>query len=96
MWKCRQKGLPNLFDLSGQHAALYAQHGGDVDVLPAHVVHPLGEAVHRGLEKLPGELYDVEHSLDNVVWGGGGVGKNNSWFSTTIETRKCRIIKEKC
>lgn len=62
-----EEGLPNLFDLSGQHAALYAQHGGDVDVLPAHVVHPLGEAVHRGLEKLPGELYDVEHSLDDVV-----------------------------
>lgn len=62
-------GVSNLFDLSGQHAALYTQHSGDVDVLPAHVVHPLGEAVHCGLKKLPGELYDVEHSLNNIVWG---------------------------
>lgn len=56
-----------LFDLSGQHAALYTQHSGDVDVLPAHVIHPPGEAVHRRLEEHPGELYDVEHSLDDVV-----------------------------
>lgn len=56
-----------LFDLSGEHAALYTQHSGDVDVLSAHVVHPLREAVHCRLEKLPGELYDVEYSLDDVV-----------------------------
>lgn len=60
-----------LFDLSGKHAALYTQYRGDVDVLPAHVVHPLGEAVDCGLEELPGELYDVEYSLDDVVWGEG-------------------------
>lgn len=60
-------GVSNLFDLSGQHAAFYAQHSGDVDVLPAHVVHPLGEAVHCGFKKLPSELYNVEHSLDNIV-----------------------------
>lgn len=59
--------MSNLFDLPGQHAAFYAQHSGDVDVLSAHVVHPLGEAVHGGLKKLPGELYNVEHSLDNIV-----------------------------
>lgn len=56
-----------LLDLSGEHAALDPQHGGDVDVLPTHAVHPLGETVHRGLKKLPGELYDVENSLDDVV-----------------------------
>lgn len=58
-----------LLDLSGQHAALYSQHGGDVDILPTHVIHPLGEAVHCGLKKLPGELYNVEDSLDDVVFG---------------------------
>lgn len=56
-----------LFDLSGKHAALYAQHSGDVDVLPAYVIHPLGEAVDCGLEELPRELYNVENSLDDVV-----------------------------
>lgn len=59
--------MSNLFDLSGEHAALYAQHSGDVDVLSAHVVHPLGEAVHGGLKKLPGELDNVEHALENIV-----------------------------
>lgn len=58
-----------LLDLSGQHAALYSQHSGDVDILPTHVIHPLGEAVHCGLKKFPGELYDVEDSLDDVVFG---------------------------
>lgn len=62
-----EEGVSNLFDLSGQHAALYTQHSGDVNVLPAHVVHPIGEAVHCGLKKLPGELYDVEHPLNNIV-----------------------------
>lgn len=57
----------HLFDLSRQHAALYTQHGGDVDVLSADVIHPLGEAVHRRLEEHPGELYDVEHPFDDVV-----------------------------
>lgn len=56
-----------LFDLSGQHAALYAQHGGDVHVFSAHVVHPLCKAVHRGLEQHPRELDDVQHALDDVV-----------------------------
>ena len=57
-----------LLDLSGQHAALDSQHGGDVDILPTYAVHPLGEAVHCGLKKFPGELYYVEDSLDDVVW----------------------------
>lgn len=59
--------LRHLFDLSRQHAALQTQHGGDVDVLSAHVIHPLGEAVHCGLGQHPGELDDVEHSFDDVV-----------------------------
>lgn len=59
--------LRHLFDLSGQHTALYPQHSGDVHVLPTHVIHPLGEAVHCRLEELPGKLYDVEHSLDDIV-----------------------------
>lgn len=57
----------HLFDLSRQHAALDTQHSGDVDVLSAHVIHPFGEALHRRLEEHPGELYDVEHSFDDVV-----------------------------
>lgn len=56
-----------LFDLASQHAALQAQHSGDVDVLPAHLVHPLSEAVDGRLAEHPGELYDVEHSLDDVI-----------------------------
>lgn len=63
----KSKALAYLLDLPRQHAALDTQHGGDIDVLPAHVVHPVGEALHRGLEEHPGELYDVEHSLDDVV-----------------------------
>lgn len=59
-----------LFNLPRQHAALNAQHRGDVDVLPAHVVHPLGEALHRGLEEHPGELDDVKNSFDDVVCRG--------------------------
>lgn len=59
--------LSHLFDLSGQHAALDTQHGGDVDVLPAHVVHPFSEAFHRRLEEHPGELDDVEDSLYDVI-----------------------------
>ena len=56
-----------LLDLSCQHAALDAQHRGDVDVLSAHVVHPPGEAVHRRLAEDPRELQDVEHAFEDVV-----------------------------
>lgn len=59
--------VPYLFDLPGEHAALYTQHSGDVNVLSAHVIHPLGEALHSRLEEHPGELYDVEHPLDDVI-----------------------------
>ena len=47
-----------------------------------HVVHPLGEALHRGLEQHPGELDDVEHSLQNVVWW--DVGKRSYIYRTLL------------
>lgn len=57
-----------LLDLSGQHAPLDPQDGGDVDVLPRDRVEPGGEAVHCGQEQHPGELQDVEDPLDDIIW----------------------------
>lgn len=52
----------------GEHAALDAQDGGDVDVLLADGVEPGGEAVQQRQEEHPGELDDVEDSLQDVIW----------------------------
>lgn len=71
------KVLAYLLDLPRQHTALNTQHSGDVDVLPAHVVHPVSEALHCGLEEHPGELNDVEHTLDDVVCRTGSKIKAN-------------------
>ena len=43
-------------------------------MLAAHLVHPLGEAVHGGLAQHQRELDDVEHALDDVVCGEKGSG----------------------
>ena len=64
-------GRAYLLDLACEHAALDAQHAGDVDVLLAHLIHPLGETVHRGLAQHQQELNDVVHALDDVVCGKG-------------------------
>lgn len=87
----------HLLDLAGEHAPLDAQHGGDVDVLPAHVVHPLGEAVHGGLAQHQRELDDVEHALDDVVCGEGVTGDRllqdlyfqDSQFWTLVSKESC-------
>ena len=73
-----------LLDLACEHAALDAQHGRDVDVLPAHLVHPLGEAVHGRLAQHQRELDDVEHALDDVVCWERGHGIPLVMISCTL------------
>jgi len=75
-----------LFDLPRQHAAFDTQHCGDVDVLPAHVIHPVGEALYCRLEEHPGELDDVEHSLDDVVCRGGAGNINAAMEQCSLKT----------
>ena len=49
-----------LFNLSGQHAPLDPQDGGDVDVLPGDGVQPCCETVHGRQKQDPGELQNIK------------------------------------
>lgn len=77
-----------LFDLPRQHAALDTQHCRDVHVLPAHLIHPLGETVDCRLEQHPGELDDVKHSFDDVVWGKEKILPRDIFFMPMIHLEK--------
>ena len=56
-----------LLDLSGEHAALNPQDGGDVDVLPGDGVEPRCETVHGCQKQDPGELPNIKDPVDEVV-----------------------------
>lgn len=57
-----------LFDLVSEHAAFNTQDSGDINVLLADGVKPGGETVQQSQEEHPGELHDVKHSLQDVIW----------------------------
>lgn len=69
-----------------EHAALDAQDGGDVDVLLADGVEPGGETVQQGQEKHPGELDDVKHSFQDVIWSreSGASVQLDAWNSSRL------------
>ena len=61
----REQG--QLLDLSGQHAALYPQVAGDVNVLPGDGVEPHCETVHGCQKQDPGEHRNIKDPLEDVV-----------------------------